>query len=151
MARCSSLVPPTRTVKAVGTSGAGARPALGECRPGQVEMTRRPTRRPGSLRPGSANPPRDTGDRLHCRLVRSATQLLADLGAEVIRVENPSVFPPSTKGYEPRPNRKMVFSGLLAGYAPPPKEPPGPALQPSLDEQCGVPQQAVMHSGSPPA
>jgi crotonobetainyl-CoA:carnitine CoA-transferase CaiB-like acyl-CoA transferase len=48
-----------------------------------------------------------------------ATQLLADLGAEVIRVENPSIFPPSSKGYEPRPNRKMVFGGLLAGYAPP--------------------------------
>jgi crotonobetainyl-CoA:carnitine CoA-transferase CaiB-like acyl-CoA transferase len=48
-----------------------------------------------------------------------ATQLLADLGAEVIRVENPSVFPPSTKGYEPRPNTKMIFSGLLAGYATP--------------------------------
>ncbi len=47
------------------------------------------------------------------------TQLLADLGAEVVRVENPSIFPPSTKGYEPRPNRKMVFGGLLAGYAPP--------------------------------
>ena len=31
------------------------------------------------------------------------TQLLADLGAEVIRVENPSVFPPTTKGYLPRP------------------------------------------------
>ncbi|HZQ57021.1 MAG TPA: CoA transferase [Acidimicrobiales bacterium] len=46
------------------------------------------------------------------------TQLLADLGAEVIRVENPSVFPPSTKGYEPRPNQKMVFGGLLAGYGP---------------------------------
>ena len=47
------------------------------------------------------------------------TQLLADLGAEVIRIENPSLFPPSTKGYEPRPNQKMVFGGLLAGYAPP--------------------------------
>ena len=32
------------------------------------------------------------------------TQLLADLGAEVIRVENPSVFPPTTKGYLPRPS-----------------------------------------------
>jgi crotonobetainyl-CoA:carnitine CoA-transferase CaiB-like acyl-CoA transferase len=47
------------------------------------------------------------------------TQLLADLGAEVIRVENPSLFPPSTKGYAPRPNLKMVFGGLLAGYAAP--------------------------------
>lgn len=32
-----------------------------------------------------------------------ATMLLADLGAEVIRVENPFVLPPTTKGYSPRP------------------------------------------------
>jgi crotonobetainyl-CoA:carnitine CoA-transferase CaiB-like acyl-CoA transferase len=32
-----------------------------------------------------------------------ATLLLADLGAEVIRVENPWVLPPTTKGYEARP------------------------------------------------
>jgi crotonobetainyl-CoA:carnitine CoA-transferase CaiB-like acyl-CoA transferase len=32
-----------------------------------------------------------------------ATMLLADLGAEVIRVENPFVLPPTTKGYHPRP------------------------------------------------
>jgi crotonobetainyl-CoA:carnitine CoA-transferase CaiB-like acyl-CoA transferase len=31
------------------------------------------------------------------------TMLLADLGAEVIRVENPWVYPPSTKGFQPRP------------------------------------------------
>jgi crotonobetainyl-CoA:carnitine CoA-transferase CaiB-like acyl-CoA transferase len=32
-----------------------------------------------------------------------ATMLLADLGAEVIRVENPWVLPPTTKGYRARP------------------------------------------------
>jgi crotonobetainyl-CoA:carnitine CoA-transferase CaiB-like acyl-CoA transferase len=32
-----------------------------------------------------------------------ATMLLADLGAEVIRVENPWVLPPTTKGYHARP------------------------------------------------
>ena len=31
------------------------------------------------------------------------TALLGDLGAEVIRVETPHVFPPTTKGYVPRP------------------------------------------------
>ncbi|MGD9798894.1 MAG: CaiB/BaiF CoA transferase family protein [Acidimicrobiia bacterium] len=46
------------------------------------------------------------------------TLLLADLGAEVIRVENPSVFPPTTKGYVPRPNDKMLLGNLLAQYAP---------------------------------
>jgi crotonobetainyl-CoA:carnitine CoA-transferase CaiB-like acyl-CoA transferase len=32
-----------------------------------------------------------------------ATMLLADLGAEVIRVENPWILPPTTKGYQARP------------------------------------------------
>lgn len=45
------------------------------------------------------------------------TQLLADLGAEVIRVENPSVFPPTTKGYQPRPPEGMVLGSLLSMYA----------------------------------
>jgi crotonobetainyl-CoA:carnitine CoA-transferase CaiB-like acyl-CoA transferase len=47
------------------------------------------------------------------------TQLLADLGAEVIRVENPSVFPPTTKGYVPRPADPMQLGSLLSMYAPP--------------------------------
>jgi crotonobetainyl-CoA:carnitine CoA-transferase CaiB-like acyl-CoA transferase len=46
------------------------------------------------------------------------TQLLADLGAEVIRVENPSVFPPTTKGYLPRPPETMLLGSLLSMYAP---------------------------------
>ena len=46
------------------------------------------------------------------------TQLLADLGAEVIRVENPSVFPPTTKGYLPRPSPSMLLGSLLSMYAP---------------------------------
>ncbi len=47
------------------------------------------------------------------------TQLLADLGAEVIRVENPSVFPPTTKGYSPRPGPLVLLGSLLSMYAPP--------------------------------
>ncbi|HKA04695.1 MAG TPA: CoA transferase, partial [Acidimicrobiales bacterium] len=46
------------------------------------------------------------------------TQLLADLGAEVIRLENPSVFPPTTKGYLPRPLPTMQLGSLLEMYAP---------------------------------
>ncbi len=46
------------------------------------------------------------------------TQLLADLGAEVIRVENPSVYPPTTKGYLPRPSAAMLLGSLLSMYAP---------------------------------
>ncbi len=47
-----------------------------------------------------------------------ATLLLADLGAEVIRVENPWVLPPTTKGYEARPT--MTNPGFLGSmYGPP--------------------------------
>jgi crotonobetainyl-CoA:carnitine CoA-transferase CaiB-like acyl-CoA transferase len=47
-----------------------------------------------------------------------ATMLLADLGAEVIRVENPWVLPPTTKGYQARPVfTNLGFLGSL--YAPP--------------------------------
>jgi crotonobetainyl-CoA:carnitine CoA-transferase CaiB-like acyl-CoA transferase len=46
-----------------------------------------------------------------------ATMLLADLGAEVIRVENPWIMPPATKGYQARP--KISNLGFLAsGYGP---------------------------------
>ena len=47
------------------------------------------------------------------------TMLLADLGAEVIRVENPWVYPPSTKGFQPRPSLPPELLGQLAsGYGP---------------------------------
>lgn len=47
-----------------------------------------------------------------------ATMLLADLGAEVIRVENPFVLPPTTKGYHPRPI--LTNPGFLGSmYGPP--------------------------------
>jgi crotonobetainyl-CoA:carnitine CoA-transferase CaiB-like acyl-CoA transferase len=47
------------------------------------------------------------------------TMHLADLGAEVIRVESPHVFPPTTKGYLPRPDPKMLLSAIVGGYGPP--------------------------------
>jgi crotonobetainyl-CoA:carnitine CoA-transferase CaiB-like acyl-CoA transferase len=46
------------------------------------------------------------------------TMHLADLGAEVIRVESPRVFPPSTKGYSPRPDPSMLLSAIVGGYGP---------------------------------
>jgi crotonobetainyl-CoA:carnitine CoA-transferase CaiB-like acyl-CoA transferase len=46
------------------------------------------------------------------------TQNLADLGAEVIRIETPLVFPPTTKGYVPRPTRAMSLGALAMLYAP---------------------------------
>ncbi|HEY4331271.1 MAG TPA: CoA transferase, partial [Ilumatobacteraceae bacterium] len=50
-----------------------------------------------------------------------ATQFLADLGAEVLRVENPFVFPPATKGMMPRPPEalKASLGSLGSGYADP--------------------------------
>lgn len=45
------------------------------------------------------------------------TMHLADLGAEVIRVESPYVFPPTTKGYRPRPDPLMLVSVVVGGYA----------------------------------
>jgi crotonobetainyl-CoA:carnitine CoA-transferase CaiB-like acyl-CoA transferase len=47
------------------------------------------------------------------------TMHLADLGAEVIRVESPHVFPPTTKGYRPRPDPTMLVSVIVGGYGPP--------------------------------
>ena len=47
-----------------------------------------------------------------------ATMLLADLGAEVIRVENPWVLPPTTKGYQARPViANLGYLGALYGRA----------------------------------
>ncbi len=43
---------------------------------------------------------------------------LADLGAEVIRIETPRVFPPTTRGYTPRPDPQVLLSTILGGYAP---------------------------------
>ncbi|MEX1009345.1 MAG: CoA transferase [Acidimicrobiia bacterium] len=46
------------------------------------------------------------------------TALLGDLGAEVIRVESPNVFPPTTKGYVPRPAPNMALGALARLYGP---------------------------------
>lgn len=54
-----------------------------------------------------------------------ATMLLGDLGAEVIRVENPHVFPPATRGRVARPTQGQLDSAdaSLGGY---PNNEPGP-------------------------
>ncbi len=52
-----------------------------------------------------------------------ATMLLADLGAEVIRVDNPWIFPTATRGSVPRPPRALVPEmGPLSSY---PDDDPG--------------------------
>ena len=63
------------------------------------------------------------------------TQLLADLGAEVIRVENPSVFPPTTKGYLPRPTRHDAARQPAVDVRAPRRWCRRPAVQPPRNEQ----------------
>ena len=54
-----------------------------------------------------------------------ATMLLGDLGAEVIRVDNPVVFPSVTRGLMARPPKELVpFLGPIFG--PYPEQDPGP-------------------------
>ena len=49
----------------------------------------------------------------------SATMHLGDLGAEIIRVENPYVFPPATRGNAPRPDPELLVEfGPLGGSYP---------------------------------
>ncbi len=49
----------------------------------------------------------------------SATMHLGDLGAEIIRVENPWVFPPATRGNAPRPDPSLLVDfGPLGGSYP---------------------------------
>ena len=48
----------------------------------------------------------------------SCTMHLGDLGAEIIRVDNPWVFPPATRGNSPRPDGSLLvdFGPLGGGY-----------------------------------
>ena len=49
----------------------------------------------------------------------SATMHLGDLGAEIVRVDNPYVFPPATRGAAPRPDPSMLVDlGPLGGSYP---------------------------------
>ena len=63
------------------------------------------------------------------------TALLGDLGAEVIRVETPHVFPPTTKGYVPRPSTDMALGALAAVVRAARAGSRGPSVQPPRDEQ----------------
>ena len=47
-----------------------------------------------------------------------ATMLLGDLGADIIRVDNPWVFPSATRGLMPRPPKEMItdIGGIFGGY-----------------------------------
>lgn len=47
-----------------------------------------------------------------------ATCILGDLGAEIIRVDNPMIFPSATRGVLPRPTKEMVedIGGIFGGY-----------------------------------
>ncbi|MGH8995102.1 MAG: CaiB/BaiF CoA transferase family protein, partial [Acidimicrobiales bacterium] len=77
---------------------------------------------PAVVRKPAGTPPLDGIRVLDLTTVWSGpylTLLLADLGAEVIRIENPSAFPPTTKGYLPRPDFSRIRLGSLAAmYGP---------------------------------
>ena len=47
-----------------------------------------------------------------------STQILGDLGADVVRVDNPWVFPTATRGIFPRPTKEMIadIGGIGGGY-----------------------------------
>ena len=47
-----------------------------------------------------------------------ATCLLGDLGADIVRVDNPYIFPTATRGVFPRPPKDMVaeIGGIFGGY-----------------------------------
>jgi len=47
-----------------------------------------------------------------------ATQILGDLGADVVRVDNPWIFPTATRGIFPRPTKEMVadIGGIAGAY-----------------------------------
>ena len=88
--------------------------------------TRRHSTRRGSGResgrPESGNGPPLSGVRILDMTVvwagPYATMLLGDLGAEVIRVDNPWVWPTSTRGMFPRPPAELVpaLGALFGGY-----------------------------------
>ena len=66
-----------------------------------------------------------------------ATMLLADLGAEVIRVENPWILPPTTKGYQARPTLSDPgFLGSLYGD-PVPERPDRPWNRHAMNNALG--------------
>lgn len=53
----------------------------------------------------------------------TVTMLLSDLGAEVIRVDNPWLYPSSTRGFAPRPSAGQIAAMGAMGTAYPDKDP----------------------------
>ena len=83
---------------------------------------RSPSRAVSSTDAGSAGLPLEGVRILDITVVwagPSATMHLGDLGAEIIRVENPYVFPPATRGNAPRPDPDLLVDfGPLGGSYP---------------------------------
>ena len=47
-----------------------------------------------------------------------STAIMGDLGADIVRVDNPTIFPSATRGVMPRPPKEMIaeIGGIFGGY-----------------------------------
>jgi len=124
----------------------------------RARATRQTTANARTTATGTANPPRrlplDGVRVLDLTVVWAGpwcTMLLGDLGAEVIRFDNPHRFPSSTRGLMARPPPANASGARSPGFVLPWPGPWTAPLEPPRDVQCARPQQARRDARSRPA